>query len=717
VDTSILDEISDKSIVPWPEFSREEFKFTLSSCNNSSAPGPDKLSWNHLKTIFDDIECLDTFIQMANACINLGYWLSHFKTSTTIVISKPNKKLYDSPKSFRPIVLLNTMGKLIEKVIGERLQFHTVSNNFIHPSQLGSLKFKSTTDAGIALTHAIQTGWVKNLTTSTLTFNITQFFPLLNHQLLSLIIKKAGFDQHISSFFADYLVNRKMNYSWSNFSSPTFNINVRVGQGSALSPILSTLYLSPFIYILENQLKNLKIPTSFISFVDDGLFISQSNLIDISNSCLYCSYNVLTNLLEKFGLVVEHSKTEVFHFNRSHGVFNPPPLDLSPLGGNILILSNTWKYLGFIFDRKLIFHQHVDFYTNKAIFTVKYMKLLSNSSCSINPLQKQLLYRMCVLPIALYGFQLWFYNHVPMAYHMKILNKMQRRAAIWILGAFKTSPSYGVEAIAGLIPIKLHLQKLGGRSQLQESSLLPSVTLVALDASIKNNVATSIVHIHMADKPLTKTIHHAVNVTSTEAELFAIRCGINQSSCFNNISKIIIITDSIHTARKIFDPSSHPFQTMSATILSDLHDFFNRSDHNSIEFWECPSRLKWVLYGRVDKETKSFNLMPLFPYKNSWDFSKKNESDDIIKYWKMLFQASELKGNHFLDLLDSDNKIIKLTYTKGGLWLKLIGHSNSLCAHTTRAITNHAPISKYRLRFFLREEFRCPYSHYLIESR
>ena len=50
---------------------------------------------------------------------------------------------------------------------------------------------------------------------------------------------------------------------------------------------------------------------------------------------------------------------------------------------------------------------------------------------------------------------------------MKILNKMQRRAVIWILEAFKTSPLYGVEAIASFIPIKLYLRKLGGRSQLQ----------------------------------------------------------------------------------------------------------------------------------------------------------------------------------------------------------------------------------------------------------
>ena len=383
----------------------------------------------------------------------------HFKISTRIVIPKSNKKSYDSPKSFRPIVLFNTIGKLIKKVIGERLQFNTVSNNFIHLSQLGSLKFKSMIDAGVTLTHAIQSSWVKNLTTSTLVFDIAQFFPLLNHQLLFLIIKKVGFDQYISSFFADYLVNRKMDYLWNNFSFSTFNTNVGVGQGSAL-------YLSLFIYILENQLKNLKIPTSFISFVDNGLFISQSNLIDISNSCLYCSYNCLTNLLEKFGLVVEHSKTEIFHFNRFHGVFNPPPLNLSPLGKNILLPSNTWKYLGFIFNRKLTFHQHVYFYTNKAIFTVKCMKLLGNSSHGINSLQKCFLYRSCILPIALYGFQLWFYNHALMAYHIKTLNKMQRHTVIWILNAFKTSSSYVVEAIVGLIPIKLHLQKLGGRSQL-----------------------------------------------------------------------------------------------------------------------------------------------------------------------------------------------------------------------------------------------------------
>jgi len=86
------------------------------------------------------------------------------------------------------------------------------------------------------------------------------------------------------------------------------------------------------------------------------------------------------------GLVVEHRKTDIFHFSRSHRVFNPPPLDLSVLGGPILLSKETWRYLGFIFDQKLTFRSHIDFYANKAISIVKYMKLLGNLLRGINPL-------------------------------------------------------------------------------------------------------------------------------------------------------------------------------------------------------------------------------------------------------------------------------------------------------------------------------------------
>ena len=93
-------------------------------------------------------------------------------------------------------------------------------------------------------------------------------------------------------------------------------------QGSALFSILSALYISLVFYILENCLKNIKIPVSILSFVDNGLFVAQSKSLMISNSFLFCNYNIISSLLEKFSLILEHGKMEVFHFSRSHEAFN-----------------------------------------------------------------------------------------------------------------------------------------------------------------------------------------------------------------------------------------------------------------------------------------------------------------------------------------------------------------------------------------------------------
>ena len=212
-----------------------------------------------------------------------------------------------------------------------------------------------------------------------------------------------------------------------------------------------------------------------------------------------------------------------------------------------------------------------------------------------------------------------------------------------------------------------------------KSSNSHSTAIIVIDTSVKNNITTSILHMHTYNNPITKTLYHVVYITSTEAELFTIRCSINQASNYNDISKIIVVTDSIHMAKKNFDPSSHLFQAHSTAILSELQEFFLWHQSNSIKFWECPSYFNWSLHKMVNKEKKAFNPTLLFPCQTSWDFGKKSEGDDILNTWKMTFQASDLKGKQFLDLLDGDDNIIEPSYVKGGSWLKSFSHSNSLC--------------------------------------
>jgi len=98
---------------------------------------------------------LKKLLNIADACFNLEYWPSHFKTANSVIIPKPNKDSYNTFKSFCPVVLLNTTGKLIEKAISNQLQFHMIANRFLDPNQLGGIRQRFTTDASIYLTYLI----------------------------------------------------------------------------------------------------------------------------------------------------------------------------------------------------------------------------------------------------------------------------------------------------------------------------------------------------------------------------------------------------------------------------------------------------------------------------------------------------------------------------------------------------------------------------------
>lgn len=153
----MLEEIPSIHTLSWNSFSEKEFISSITKYNNSSTPKLDKLLWRHLKCIVKDKSYLKSIVNIANTCFELNHWPSHFRTSTTIIILKSNKESYNTSKAFRPIILLNTLSKLIEKVIGYHLQFYVISNNFIHSSQLGDLKQRSSVNADIALTHFIHT--------------------------------------------------------------------------------------------------------------------------------------------------------------------------------------------------------------------------------------------------------------------------------------------------------------------------------------------------------------------------------------------------------------------------------------------------------------------------------------------------------------------------------------------------------------------------------
>jgi len=87
-----------------------------------------------------------------------------------------------------------------------------------------------------------------------------------------------------------------------------------VGQGSALSSILSTFYITSIFYIFKKRSQNFLFTISVftLSFIDNGLFISQEKCYKKSSANLFYSYSIIFSLFKQFGLTIEHNRLEVF---------------------------------------------------------------------------------------------------------------------------------------------------------------------------------------------------------------------------------------------------------------------------------------------------------------------------------------------------------------------------------------------------------------------
>ena len=194
---------------------------------------------------------------------------------------------------------------------------------------------------------------------------------------------------------------------------------------------------------------------------------------------------------------------------------------------------------------------------------------------------------------------------------------------------------------------------------------------------------------------------------------------IGLTSAFENSEayQILVITDALEAGKKIISLGDQYLQKSIIPIAEKIQNFLSKDSRNSIHFWHYPNKLEWPRHALVDKEAKSSHIPPTLPEKNSFLLSKKKECDLILKSWQKLFKDSKKKEQLFLKFEDDNEKIIKLTYTKGGSWLSHIGISNSVCAKFTHMMLGHAPIGEYWQRFFSNTPVQCPCGEADVETR
>ena len=108
------------------------------------ATGPDGIPYEVLRVILEIWP--ELLFEMYNSCLSKGVFPSRWKQQKLVLLRK-RKKPRNEPSSYRPICLIDTMGKLLERMLLQRLETHVEERGGLSPRQYGFRKGRSTVDA------------------------------------------------------------------------------------------------------------------------------------------------------------------------------------------------------------------------------------------------------------------------------------------------------------------------------------------------------------------------------------------------------------------------------------------------------------------------------------------------------------------------------------------------------------------------------------------
>ena len=213
-------------------FTQSELEDMLTLTKNNSVPGSSGIGWFLLKKGWPHMGTL--LAHVFTACVNLAHHPVHWKEAKVVVIPKPDKPDYSHAKAHRPISLLETMSKLMEKAVAKRMQHDIVAHELIPTTQFGGRSHSSCLDAGITLIHDVQTAHAAGLKVGILLFDVQGFFDNVNHDRLAAILDNLGYAPKLVNWTRAFLRNRKVRLSFNNITAvtdPTVTIACKVGPG------------------------------------------------------------------------------------------------------------------------------------------------------------------------------------------------------------------------------------------------------------------------------------------------------------------------------------------------------------------------------------------------------------------------------------------------------------------------------------------------------
>ena len=323
----------------------DEVALALKGTSNASAPGLSGINYKVIKWAF----CANPsrFSTLYMTCLTLGFHPWH--EANIVIIPKPNKPDYSAPKAYRPISLLECIGKLLEKIVATHFLSNVNVFSLIPTNQFGSRDYSSAVDAAMAIAHNAESCLQSGTISAMVLFNIQGFFNNISIPHLICLCTDLGFPVAMCNWLSSFLHDRLVHLSFNGFSSNPITLDHGIPQGSPLSPILSAIFTSPLLKLINSswQLWTLAM------FVDDGSIFATSSTFREASRLALSGFEQVLGWLHRNGLRADQEKTEFITFGHKHTHIGSPPDQVAirdPTQGEYNVTHSTQvHYLGVFF--------------------------------------------------------------------------------------------------------------------------------------------------------------------------------------------------------------------------------------------------------------------------------------------------------------------------------------------------------------------------------
>ena len=328
-------------------------------------------------------------VRLVNISFETGCFPDPLKIAKIVPIFKGGDSTILS--NYRPISILPTVSKIIERLVYNRLMSHLEINNILSNNQFGFRKKLSPQSAILSMLNQTINSIERGNYVIGIFLDLKKAFDTIDHTILLKKLKHYGIRSNALKWFISYLTGRRQYTNINDCTSNLLPITHGVPQGSTLGPLLFLLYINDLV----NASQNLK----YILFADDtNLFCSGPNLKDLCD-IVNTELNIISNWLNINKLTINISKTFYLIFTRR----KLENISIS-LCNQQLKRKNSIKFLGVIVDDKLCWREHINYICKKISKSIGIIRKIKDS---LNEQSKIMLYYTMIYPYLQYCVAAW----------------------------------------------------------------------------------------------------------------------------------------------------------------------------------------------------------------------------------------------------------------------------------------------------------------------